>query len=254
MHSRRNALLVVSTGMIGSTLLPRAAKAQAEDPRRQASRNFSAAVSFSEQYLNMVVLAEHESMLFEAQERARQALDLISRSLPQEQPDLLARVEYLELVDAVRDHGQSLNPIEHFGDPNIERVFENRPEQVERGNITEVLRDIILEVLGIVPSARSVVNGVFEEHGVNRMISEFMEFYEDGERWQQTRHMVRILRLIFSAAVIRDLESALGARAFARVLGRLAARAVPFLGWPLLAGDVLAAIYRHRERLGLVRP
>lgn len=254
MHSRRNALLVVSTGMIGGTLLPRAAKAQPEEFRRLATESFNTAINISEQYLDMVLLAEHEEMLFDTQELAARARVIVASNLSPEQPELLARVEYLELVDAMQEHEQSLNPIAHFDEPDIDAVFADQPPQIEPEAVSEVIRDVILEVLGVDADTRSVVNEVFEQHGVNSLIEQFMEFYEDGDRWRQAREMHRILRLIFSAAVLGDLENRLGRSTFARVLGRLAARAVPFLGWTLLVGDVLAAIYRHRERLGLVRP
>lgn len=71
----------------------------------------------------------------------------------------------------------------------------------------------------------------------------------NGE-WVKARRIVeRIIRKVFSRAVIAEVIETVDGQLAQKLLRSLAARAVPFLGWAWFAAAVCLSIFRNRERL-----
>jgi hypothetical protein len=142
-------------------------------------------------------------------------------------------------------------PTESDVDAIVERPLPNVVSE-DGEPILDVLLDIIVDALDLSDDMKTIkefLNSSRVRAIFFMLASSIRAALKDRRFAEVATNFRRFLELMVDRETLADLEAKLGKEKVARVLARVAARYVPFIGWSLFVASLLVSIYRNRERL-----
>jgi len=113
----------------------------------------------------------------------------------------------------------------------------------------EVLRDVLVDSFGLDATARKAFGEYLKKAGLEKVANAVAQAAKTKD-WPRATILLRsFFTQLTSRGTLKALETAIGPEAFKRLLRTFASRFVPWLGWGLMAGAVVTALWNNRERL-----
>lgn len=255
-ENRRSFLLLGAGAGIGS-VVPQSAQAQSGlDIRRSFSELVEAATEEAELAVDVVTGLTASPFFADPQFRQAGGFEWIviadgSRSMLAEISSsdglMICRLEHFDLASDIQEIAEQAVPIDEETDflrwSGIVGINE------ESDTLLDVLLDIILDTFGIPEAARDVFAELLSDEDGTRLLSEIAEAVR-GEDWSGlSRHSRQLLASLLGRNARQLLRERLDTPVFHRVILALGSRAVPYLGWALMAGNLVVSLLQNRDRI-----
>lgn len=249
MHiERREVLLGVSGAALAVGMSGGSAEAQLSEIKQKFSDLFHDAVMRLEDAIDALtgmLDADGRPEADAAESGIRDSIQQISEVQSPDEMRELARTEYAVLADQIAEMEAFTPP-----DPKVlETVLAAADTGEAQDNWSLAIKDILLEAMGFDSDERATLMEILPFADLVEELNQLRSALANGE-WAKARRIVeRIIRKVFSRAVIAEVIETVDGQLAQKLLRSLAARAVPFLGWAWFAAAVCLSIFRNRERL-----
>lgn len=249
---RRRVLSGISLGVVGGAIPSKTAEAQdflRTDRQRQLFENAINALMSAELAVAGDLSPEEVPSVDEAEEYLGVCLDEVSQAVSStEIPAFLTRVETSELLDEIISNDLEPDPSQYSEDLMGQNAV------AEGDSIAGILASIIAQTFFIDRTLRGAIERVLGQLDVADLLTSLEQSIRRGNWSRATRLSKQLILRLFGKTGLVLLRNELGEEAFKRLLISFGARAVPFVGWGLMAVSLSAAIYNNRERIESLIP
>lgn len=137
----------------------------------------------------------------------------------------------------------------------IEKELSREPKfepRQEKEGLFDVVLDIVLDTLGVKEIADALKDVALNRNAaLKEVFRNLTRAFEQKNAAQAALEFEKLLRLLVSPGVIQELEKKLGREVMVKVMGRIALRLVPFLGWALWVASFIVAVEHNWQ--GIVK-
>jgi hypothetical protein len=115
--------------------------------------------------------------------------------------------------------------------------------------LVDVLIDILLETLGINSQVRGGIAKFFQDSPIKTLFNELAQAVTQRNAALVALRAERLFVAVFGRQTLVQIAALIGPAEFRLLLGRVAARFVPFIGWALWAASFVYALHKNWARL-----
>jgi hypothetical protein len=158
----------------------------------------------------------------------------------------LARVEQIPLAQRILEAGETLDP-KAYEEPLLGQTSVEFSE--ESSSLEEVIFNIIWDTIGIDASVRHGLTLSIQMLGLDEIMDQLQIAVREEDWYKCQRLIRRLLNRIVSTEALQVIEQQIGRDSMNALYRRLAARAVPFVGWAIFIAAAVFAIRNNLDRL-----
>ena len=253
---RRSLLIGASTfvATVSEGLLARPALSQEQGGRdSEIIQAIGRSVSLAEDILDSATEVPRPDLIsreFQPEQANKEIARELSKALgdkkDSEQIDY-ARPEHVDLALKIREKDvpliQSVDQI-----PEL-KVQINLGETQDNETIEDVLLDIFLEKFGLERKVRKAFKKVVSKLKLERILTQIANAVRERKLIRLSRLLRVFLSKLFGSEALKILEKSIGKRAMRKLLVRVGARFIPYLGWTLLAASCVYVVIDNSDRL-----